>query len=196
MSALRFWWVRHAPTGLDGAIGWTDAPCDLSDAAALDRLAAALPEAPVVSSDLARARATADRIAGDRPRLPPDPALRELHFGAWEGLSFAEVAARWPEDHAAFWASPGAAAATGGESLDALCARVDAAVDRLCAEIGTGDVIAVAHLGAIMAALRRALGLDAAAALAFAVDPLSVTRLDWSPGTGRWRVGCVNAPRL
>ena len=194
MSALGFWWVRHAPTHRKGAVGWTDVACDLTDDAALDRLSAALPQAPVLSSDLARARSTAERIAGTRPRLADEPGLRELHFGAWEGLDFATVAARWPQAHDDFWARPGPAAAVGGESLDALCARVDRAVDRLIAEIGTGDVVVVAHMGAIMAALRRALGLSPAGALAFAIDPLSLTRIDWLPDPGAWRVSAVNRP--
>jgi broad specificity phosphatase PhoE len=192
VTALRWWWVRHAPTGAPGVIGWTDAPADLSDAAALDALAAALPDAPLVSSDLARAVATADRLAGARPRLGADPALRELHFGAWEGMTADAVAARWPEESRRFWGEPGAAAPPGGESFDAMAARVGAAVDRLNAGIGAGDVIAVAHMGVVMAALARALGLTARQAMGFRIDTLSVTRLDWLPEAGAWRVEGVN----
>ncbi len=194
MSALRFWWVRHAPTGRRGAIGWTDAPADFSDAAAFARLSALLPEpAALVSSDLSRAKGTADRVAGPgRRRMRDDPALRELHFGDWEGLDFAEAERGWPEAHAAFWAAQGPAAAPGGESLDALAARVDGAIDRLVAEIGAGDVVVVAHMGAVMMALRRALGLTPAQATAFQIAPLSVTRLDWLPEPGAWRVAQVN----
>ena len=194
MTALRFWWVRHAPTGLRSAVGWSDVPCDLSDAAALDRLAAALPQAPIVSSDLARARLTADRIAGTRPRLQDLPDVREIHFGAWELLDFGEIEARFPDAHAAWIAAGGAAAAPGGESFDALCARVSGAIDRLTEEIGTGDVIVVAHMGAIMAALRRALALPGDRAMAFSIAPLSVTRLDWLPEPGVWRIAAVNRP--
>ncbi len=192
MSAVRWWWVRHAPTGARGAVGWSDVACDLSDAAALARLSARLPRAPVLTSDLARARLTADRIAGDRPRLGAEPGLRELNFGAWEGLSFDEVAARWPDAHDAFWREAGPARATGGEGLDDLSARVGAVIDRINAEIGAGDVIAVAHMGVILAALRRALDLGPRQTLAFQVDPLSLTRLDWLAGAGAWRVSAVN----
>ena len=192
MTALSWWWVRHAPTGAAGAVGWSDVACDLSDAAGLGALAAALPQAPVICSDLSRARLTADRIAGDRPRLGADRALRELHFGAWEGLGFDVVAERWPEEHRAFWETPGPARATEGEGFDDLSARVDGAIDRLNADLRAGHVIAVAHMGPIMAALRRALGLSARQALAFRIDPLSVTRLDWLPEQRQWRVASVN----
>jgi broad specificity phosphatase PhoE len=192
VKAVRWWWVRHAPTGANGAVGWTDVGCDLSDGPALDRLAARLPAAPVVTSDLSRARRTADRIAGRRARLAAEPALRELHFGAWEGLPFDLIAERWPEDHDAFWRAPGPARATGGEGFDDLCGRVGAAIDRIQDEIGEGDVIAVAHMGVILAALRRALDLSAPRALSLQIDPLSLTRIDFLPETGGWRVGSVN----
>ena len=127
---MKWWWVRHAPTHARAAIGWTDIAPDLSDPAALARLAGALPQAPVVSSDLARARLTADRLAQGRPRLADEPGLRELNFGAWEGLAFDAIAARHPDDYAAFWANPGPARATGGEGFDDLAARIGAVIAR------------------------------------------------------------------
>lgn len=192
-AAVRWWWVRHAPTGARGAIGWRDVPAALGDAARLDALAAHLPDAPVVASDLSRARATAARLAGARPRLPDEPALREIHFGDWEGLDFDTIAARWPAENARWWAEPGPARAPGGESFDDLQVRVSAAVTRLHATVGGGDLVAVAHMGAILAALALATGMTARQVLGFRIDPLSVTRLDWLPEAGAWRIGAVNA---
>lgn len=189
---MRWWWVRHAPTHARAAIGWTDLAPDLSDTAALDRLSGALPPAPVISSDLARARLTAERLARGRARLADEPAFRELHFGAWEGLSFDAIAASHPVDYAAFWADPGPARATGGEGFDDLAARVDAAVQRVNRASAVGDVIVVAHAGAIQAALALAAGLSARQALAFRIDPLSVTRLDWLGDASAWRIEGVN----
>jgi broad specificity phosphatase PhoE len=182
--------VRHAPTGLKTAVGWGDPPARLDDAAALDRLKAALPEAPVVSSDLARARATADRIAGARRRLPDAPALRELNFGEWEGLDFDAIARRWPRQSRDFFARPGPTPAPGGESFDQLRDRVAGAVATLGGE--EGDLIAVAHAGAIQAALAIAGDLSPAQALRFVIAPLSVTRLSWLPDAQAWRIEAVN----
>ncbi len=130
----RLWWVRHGPTHAKDMIGWTDLPADLSDLAALARLRAHLPgEAPILSSDLVRAVATADALGADR-RLPPLPALREIHFGAWEGLRFAEAEARDPALIRRFWEEPGEVSAPGGESWDdAVRPRVNRAVDGLAA---------------------------------------------------------------
>ena len=75
-------WVRHAPTHASNFVGWRDVPADLSDAAALQRLRAHLPqEALLVSSDLERARQTATAISCQgHDRLPDDPHLRETGF--------------------------------------------------------------------------------------------------------------------
>ncbi|MDF0603036.1 histidine phosphatase family protein [Psychromarinibacter sp. C21-152] len=177
----RLWWVRHGPTHAKGMTGWTDLPADLTDTARLARLAAALPEAPVISSDLWRAVATADAVAGDRPRLPHDPDLREINFGDWEkrrpdGFTGEEARAL-----RAFYDRPGPVRAPGGESWDALTARVNRAVDRLLAT-GARDVIVVAHMGPVLSQVQRALGLSAYDAFARKVDTLSVTRIAYGPG--------------
>jgi broad specificity phosphatase PhoE len=177
----RFWLVRHGPTHANTMVGWTDLPADLSDRAALARLDAHLPaEAPVVSSDLSRAVATADAL-GLRRRLPHDPDLREMHFGAWEMRGFAEIEAEDPVRIRAFWDSPGDVCPPGGESWNALCARVWGALDRLSAL--APDVIVVAHFGPIVAALQRAEGLTAEAAFGHRIDNLSVTSLTLQPSS-------------
>ncbi|WP_236638201.1 histidine phosphatase family protein [Mangrovicoccus ximenensis] len=123
-----------------------------------------------------------------RRRQPHDPGLREIHFGAWENRSFAEIDAEEPDAIAAFWQAPGPSCATGGESWDMLAARVSAAADRLAA-MG-GEVIVVAHFGAILTQLQRARGMTAAEIFAQKIDNLSVTSLRRT-GTG-WEEGCAN----
>ena len=174
----RFWLVRHGPTHAKTMIGWTDLPADLSDRDALRRLDAHLPQAPVLSSDLSRAIATADAL-GPRPRLPHDPALREIHFGQWEARPFAEVEAEDPAPIRAFWDQPGQTRPPGGESWNDLTTRTWAALDRLQ---GTApDLIIVAHFGPILAALQRARGVTATQVFAQKIDNLSVTCLTLAP---------------
>ncbi|MEO0665238.1 MAG: histidine phosphatase family protein, partial [Pseudomonadota bacterium] len=94
-----FWWVRHGPTHEKAFTGWRDVPADLSDRAALKRLSAFLPwDAPILSSDLQRTRATADAIQGARTRLPDHAGLREFDFGLWDGMRFDAIAERWPDE--------------------------------------------------------------------------------------------------
>jgi broad specificity phosphatase PhoE len=183
-------WVRHGPTHARGMVGWLDLPADLGDAAALARLRAALPGAGVVvSSDLCRATATADALALPQRRLAPARDLRELHFGTWEGRVWDEVAAGAPELSRLFWDRPGDIRAPGGESWNALRARVDACVDRIAAA-HPGPVVAVAHFGVILTQVQRALGLDATAVLRHHIAPLSLTRL--CHDGSRWRAGEIN----
>jgi len=175
----RFWLVRHGPTHAKTMVGWTDLPADLSDHAALARLSAHLPgDAPVISSDLSRAVATAGCLPG-RPRLPHDRDLREMHFGAWEMRAFAEIEAEDPARIRAFWETPGDIRPPGGESWNDLSARTLAALNRLH---GTApEIIVVAHFGPIVAALQRAEGLSPDAAFAHRIDNLSVTSLSLAP---------------
>lgn len=175
----RFWLVRHGPTHAKAMIGWTDLTADLTDTAALARLNAHLPpKAPVISSDLSRAIATADAL-GDRPRLPHDPALREIHFGQWETRTFAEIDTETPDLIRTFWEEPGDSRPPGGESWNELTARSWAALDRLQGQVP--DLIVVAHFGPILAALQRAGGLTATQVFAHKIDNLSVTCLTLSP---------------
>ncbi|WP_239031894.1 histidine phosphatase family protein [Paroceanicella profunda] len=188
---MRFWWLRHGPTGVARAIGHTDVPATFPDTAALERLRAALPAgAALVSSDLRRARQTAGRLGLDGPRLPDMPALRELDFGRWEDRSFAEIDLSEPEASRTFWTCPGPTPAPGGESWDDLCARVGGAVSVLEAAAPAEDLVIVAHAGSIRAALALALGLGAERAFAFRIDPLSLTRIDRLGSA--WAVDRVN----
>lgn len=187
----RLWWVRHGPTHEKAFTGWRDVAADLSDGPALDRLDAHLPRgALLVSSDLSRSRMTADRIAGRRERLDDQPGLREFDFGAWDGLTFDEVAARDPRLSRAFWERPGEIRAPGGESWNEVTSRVSETIDRLSGRHPGRDLIAVAHMGVILSHLGHAGGIGPQAALGHRIDPLSVTRLD-RDGKG-WRIVSIN----
>ncbi len=186
-----WWWIRHGPTHADGLIGWTDLPADLSDRAALDRLADHLPDdALVVSSDLSRARDTADAIQRDRPRLPDSPSLREIHFGAWEGRTYAEIAQTNAELARTYWGTPGDTAPPGGESWNQAARRVSGFVDQINSRHAGANIVAVAHFGVILTQIQRAGGMAPASALSFAIDNLSLTRIEFLDPA--WRILGVN----
>ena len=185
----RLFWVRHGPTHARTMVGWSDLPADLSDIARLQRLSSHLPgDALVISSDLSRAVSTADAIAGPRPRLPHDPDLREIHFGEWELQAFDTIK---DQDHLrAFWDQPGDIHPPGGESWNQITTRVNAAVDRLLASHPGRDIIAVAHMGAILTQLQQALRITPYDAFGHRIDNLSVTELH-RDGTG-WQAAEIN----
>jgi alpha-ribazole phosphatase len=136
---------------------------------------------------------------GEAPEISLAPDLLEQDFGAWQGLTHAAIAAREPEAAARFWRDPAHGAPPGGESFAAMCRRVAKAIDEIAARHGAEDLVLVAHAGTVRAALAHALGLAAESALRFAIDPLSLTRLDCftedsGASAGAWRVGFVNLP--
>jgi broad specificity phosphatase PhoE len=205
----RWWWVRHAPVTVnDGrCYGQTDHPCDVSNAEAFAVLAKRLPKDAVwVTSPLQRTHMTATGIV--RAGLPgPDPIpgpgvlvepdLIEQHFGEWQGVSYAELAVRngnlWPR----FWLAPAHHAPPGGESFVQLMERAHPAIERLSRQHAGRDIIAVTHGGTIRAALALALDLAPEAALALVIDNLSLTRIEFFPGSDAahpWRVTAVNHP--
>lgn len=184
--------VRHGPTHAKSMVGWSDLPADLSDTRLITRVAEALPkDASVISSDLTRARDTADAVAGAQPRLPHDPDLREIHFGDWELKTWAEIDAETPDLSRAFWESPGDVRPPGGESWNEVSTRVTRAIDRALAQT-SGALIVVAHFGAILTQIQRAERLTADEAFAHRIEPLSLTHLSLTPGTDGGQTHLIN----
>ncbi len=112
----------------------------------------------IVSSPLRRCRETAETVAA-RLGLPVDveDGLREMNFGAWEGLTFAEVGERFPDDLNAWLASP-TVAPTGGESFEIVAERVSAARDKLLATHAGRTVLLVTHVTPVKILVQLALG--------------------------------------
>jgi probable phosphoglycerate mutase len=117
------------------------------------------PIAAVVSSPLSRCTDTAALIAEALGGLPVlrDPDLVECDFGDWEGLTFAEVRERWPEQLSA-WLDSSSAAPPGGESFQAVGVRVRRVVARLRERYPGQTVVVVSHVSPIKVLLRDALG--------------------------------------
>ncbi|MEV0242806.1 bifunctional RNase H/acid phosphatase [Streptomyces sp. NPDC050674] len=113
----------------------------------------------VVSSPLARTRETAGIVAARLGLdVSIDDGLRETDFGAWEGLTFAEVRERHPEDLDAWLASPDAQPTGGGESFAATAVRLAATRDKLVAAHAGRTVLLVTHVTPIKTLVRLALG--------------------------------------
>jgi ribonuclease H / adenosylcobalamin/alpha-ribazole phosphatase len=113
----------------------------------------------VVSSPLRRCRETAAVVA-DRLGLEirTDDGLREADFGAWEGLTFAEVEERYPQDLNAWLGSVRVAPTGGGESFAAVTRRVAPARDKILARYAGRTVLLVTHVTPVKTLVRLALG--------------------------------------
>jgi probable phosphoglycerate mutase len=145
----------------------------------------------VVCSPLSRARQTADEVAAALGiAVLPMPGLIETDFGEWEGLTFAEAAARDPESHRR-WLSDPAVPTPGGESFDEVHRRVRAVLDRLIAEHGGSTLIVVSHVTPIKTLIR--MGLDAGPSVLFRLhlDLASLSVVEFYPD-GHASVRLVN----
>ncbi len=83
---------------------------------------------PIIASPLERALRTAEVICGPLGRNPAclqtDDLLKEISFGQWEGLTFAEIAAADPENLARMEQDRWSVAPPGGESYAMMADRV------------------------------------------------------------------------
>lgn len=110
----------------------------------------------IVASDLSRAVDTANALAV-RLRLPvaTDVGLRERSFGVFQGSTYAEIDARWPEEAARWRRHDPDFTADGGETLRDFCARSVAAIERI-ATAHAGRCVAVFTHGGVLDCLYRA----------------------------------------
>lgn len=150
-------------------------------AALLGAALAAEPIDHIVSSDLQRARQTAEALARVRGmEVGIDPALRERCYGGFEGLLYSEIAARFPLEFAAWQARdvdgvlpPGK---NRGESFREFYERTTAAIARHAAAHPGKTIALVAHGGVLECAYRAALGLSLETPRDFKVLNASVNR--------------------
>jgi len=138
----------------------------------------------VISSPLQRAYDTAAAAAKALGLdVTVDEDLIETDFGAWEGLTFAEAAARDPELHRR-WLRDTSVEPPEGESFDAVAQRVRRARNRIIAEHGAATVLVVTHVTPIKTMLR--LALDAGANLLYRLhlDLASLSIAEFYPDGG------------
>lgn len=113
------------------------------------------PIAAVLSSDLERCLTVASPLARQLGcPLLVQPELRELNFGSWEGLTFEQISAQFPERQADWLADPRLASPPGGETLLQLQQRVQAVLTPWLTE----QVVIVTHGGVIAAILNWLIG--------------------------------------
>jgi broad specificity phosphatase PhoE len=163
-------------------------------AALIQELVPAGSAARFVSSPLARTRQTAEIVlAGREVVLETDGDLREVDFGQWEGLTYADVQSRFPLLAGAWSRADPDFAFPGGEKLGDFVSRTQRAARRLI-EADAPAVAAFTHGGVIRVLICHFLGLPLRNYLLFDVTPGSVTTLRvwgergvltglWSPET-------------
>jgi probable phosphoglycerate mutase len=143
--------------------GQTDIPLDdtgLAQAARAAKVLARLKPARIHSSDLSRARATADALAAVTGlAVEEDVALRETFAGQWQGLTRTELEERFGDDLQQ-WAAGAEIRPGGGETRREVADRMVTSVNRALDGLAPGETLVVAtHGGAARAAIGALLGL-------------------------------------
>jgi broad specificity phosphatase PhoE len=120
---------------------------------AAERLAEIASITVVWTSDLVRARRTAELIASRLgvDRVRDEPRLRERDVGSWSGLTRAEIEKRWPGYLAARRSPPDF------EGDVELLARTREGLSAAVDGSRTGDVLVVTH-GGVVRTIERSLG--------------------------------------
>jgi 2,3-bisphosphoglycerate-dependent phosphoglycerate mutase len=134
------------------------------------------------SSDLSRSVDTAAPVAeGLRLPVTTTPLLREVGFGAWEGLTISEVEARWPDEYAAWRHDSVRCCPPEGELIEALQQRSLAAVAEILTTHPGERVALFGHGGSVKAILCGLMDFPLGIWRRLRVDNTSVTRLHFGP---------------
>ncbi len=190
--------VRHGRTAWNADKrfqGHADIPLDDEGRAQATALAALLRNERIdtaASSDLSRAAETARIVLGPRDvPLRLDPDWREMQFGDWEGLTWEQILAANPQLDATNETAVKAYTPGGGETFDALCARVERGVERIVAGTPDDGVAFIAtHAGPLHALLSVLLGEAGRIALKVRFLTASVTRFRRTNGV--WSLERLN----
>jgi probable phosphoglycerate mutase len=136
----------------------------------------------IFASDLSRAFDTARALA-DRIELPiaTDRGLRERSFGVFQGYTYAEIDARWPEAASRWRRHDPDFGADEGETLRDFSARAVAACTRIAAGQAGRTIAIVTHGGVLDCLYRAACGIDLGAPRAWELGNAAINRLLYTP---------------
>jgi len=192
MNATRIIAIRHGETAwnVDTRLqGHLDIGLNQRGQWQAQRAAQALADediAAIYSSDLSRARATAQAIAdqcsGDTAgHVRLHTGLRERGFGIFEGQTYAQINADWPEESRRWRQRDPHFAPEGGETLAQLRERITHTVHALASQHIGAQIVLVAHGGVMDALYRLATGQDIESPRTWDLGNAAINRLLWTP---------------
>jgi probable phosphoglycerate mutase len=184
IEPTRIFALRHGETAWNVGQriqGQLDVPLNERGHLQAQRLAQALTGeglAAIYTSDLQRARATAQAVADACTlALMEDAALRERGFGRFEGQTYADIEARWPDDALRWRRREIDFAPGGGETLREFSTRSIAALKRIALAHPAEAVAVVAHGGVLDCLYRCAAGMALDAPRTWQLGNASINRV-------------------
>ena len=193
--------IRHAatpanlqkPAKLQGCRMNPDlAPFGIRQAIATRDFLAVRPVEVIYTSPLRRAARTAEIIAephGLTPLFVDD--LTECDVGEWEGLSWEEIKASYPDKYASYHANPAAHGYLGGENFGQVYDRTIHAIDDILARHEGSTIVVVSHHIVNRTYLAGVLGLGPARARAVSLDNCGISIVHHR--NGKTTVATLNA---
>jgi alpha-ribazole phosphatase len=183
------WFVRHGQTQANLERRYqsgSDTPLTSYGRLQAAALAARLRRIPfdtAIVSPVERTSLMAKHVLAGRRgvALLLDPSWSEASHGRWEGMTYDEVLARYPDEARARWAQGLNGRAGGGESLAEVHRRVAAAWRSLLREHAGGRVLVATHATPIQLVLCECFGLGAGEHWHWRIDLGSLTCLDVYP---------------
>lgn len=131
----------------------------------------------VYCSDLCRAKETAEIIASPLAlEVYPDPRLREMSFGLWEGRTFTEIYRDYPDQFEEWFRHTSDYTVPGGESVNLLLKRFKSFLQDIYGKY-TGTVLLVTHGGVMRSFLYSILGQDPRELWENALEPGTLIKL-------------------
>jgi len=150
----------------------------------------------IIASPLLRTQQTAEQVAKVIcVDIETDADFAECAFGEWDGLTFAEVQAGWP-DLVDEWLRSTKVAPPGGESLDEVKFRVERGRRRLMEQYPGKKLAVIAHVTPIKIMAGIAVGAPLSSVFRMELSPCSITTLAWFPDGNSSMFGFSDAAHL
>jgi broad specificity phosphatase PhoE len=180
----RFIMVRHGQTDWnlgDRFRGRAEIPLNDSGIDQVRRVAARLAAEPidaVYASPLARTLRTAELIAGSRVPIFPEPALMDIDYGSWQGLTKDEASQRDPELFSLWLRAPERVRFPGGERLADVRDRATRAIEGWAPQYDGRSVLLITHDIVAKLIFCALLGLEVSAFRHFEQDNAAINRFE------------------
>lgn len=137
----------------------------------------------IYTSPLNRSVATANAIsAATGADVEKDARLIDIDYGAWQGLTREEAASKWPDEVNAWYRTPHVACPQAGETLQAVLARVAAALHGIASRHPNDTVVVVGHDSVNRVILLHALELPLSHYWRIKQDPCAISELEMADG--------------
>jgi alpha-ribazole phosphatase len=194
-SGRRLWLVRHGLTHWNVQqrfCGHSDIPLSARGQAQALWIAEQLLKesiSAIYTSDLMRARETAEIISGQRTsavQIKESIAWREMDFGEWEGLTYTQIVEQ-DKGYMDFFTDPEHHTPPNGESLVHIQQRVKGALSAIVHNdelLVAGDAVIVSHGGPLRILLCSILGMPLQRQWQLQLDPGSLSAIDLLPDYG------------